>query len=278
MSMAGGVSIPIYRHESVSCARLRESGASKNSYLAETSSAMVAFPSAPLGRVVSESNGREQKAESAVSLSPSERAMIPARRAAEIAGISRQRLWYWEDTKLIEPSVHRKLSSRNVVRLYTLDRLLELVVAATLVNSPGISLQHLRQILSYLREKGGYEAPLRELRFALQGREVFFQHPDGSWEGSRRPSQLVARQLIDLDEIRDVIQSRLRRAPQDKGKFERRRKVLASKPVFAGTRVPFTAVASFIEAGATDEEILEAFPNLDRQDVGAARERVAAAS
>ena len=52
-------------------------------------------------------------------------AMIPSRQAAGIAAISRQRLRYWEDTKLIEPTVSRKLSTRNVVRLYSLDRLLE---------------------------------------------------------------------------------------------------------------------------------------------------------
>ena len=43
--------------------------------------------------------------------------------------------------------------------------------------------------------------------------------------------------------------------------------MLGSKPVFAGTRVPFSAVASFIEAGASDREILEAFPTLDDDDV-----------
>lgn len=205
-------------------------------------------------------------------------AMIPSRQAAGIAAISRQRLRYWEETKLIEPTVSRKLSTRNVVRLYSLDRLLELVVAATLVRMPGISLQHLRQVLSYLREEGGYSAPLRELRFAVEGNQVFFQHPDGTWEGSRRPTQLVARQLLDLEEIRDFIRGRLARSDQDRGRIEKRRKVLGSKPVFAGTRVPFSAVASFIEAGASDQEILEAFPTLDADDVGAARERFAAAS
>lgn len=207
-----------------------------------------------------------------------DRAMIPSRRAAGIAGISRQRLRYWEDTGLIEPTVHRKLSSRNVVRLYSLDRLLELVVAATLVRTPGISLQHLRQVLAYLREEGGYSAPLRELRFAVEGNEVFFQHADGTWEGSRRPTQLVARQLVDLEEIRELIQDQLARSDRDRGRIEKRRKVLGSKPVFAGTRVPYSAVASFIEAGASDDEILEAFPTLEEEDVGAARERFAAAS
>lgn len=207
-----------------------------------------------------------------------ERAMVPGIRAAEIAGISRQRLWYWEGTALIEPTIRRKLSSRNVVRLYSLDRLLELVVAATLVRTPGISLQHLRQVLTYLRHEGGYEAPLRELRFAVEGDQVFFQHPDGTWEGSRRPAQLVARQVLDLDEIRDVISGHLARSNRERGRIEKRRKVLGSKPVFAGTRVPYSAVATFIEAGATDDEILEAFPNLEVEDIGAARERFAAAS
>lgn len=82
-------------------------------------------------------------------------AMIPARQAADIAGISPQLIWYWEKTKLIEPAVAERLSQRNHVRLYSLDRLLELVAGVSLVEKPGISLQHVRRLLEYRRESGG---------------------------------------------------------------------------------------------------------------------------
>ncbi|HDK44798.1 MAG TPA: MerR family transcriptional regulator [Actinobacteria bacterium] len=49
--------------------------------------------------------------------------MVPDKRAAGIAGVSRQRLRYWEKTDLIKPDIEREISSRNVVRLYSLSRL-----------------------------------------------------------------------------------------------------------------------------------------------------------
>ena len=203
---------------------------------------------------------------------PDMETMTPARRAATIAGISPQRLWYWESTGLISPSVRRPISKKNVVRLYSFERLVELVVAAALVDAPGISLQHLRKIITYLQEDAQYENPLRELRFAVRGDQVYFQHPDGSWEGSRNRRQLVVHQVLDLAEIRSHIRSRLRRDRSTFGHVEKRRSAYGSKPVFAGTRVPIAAVKSFIEGGASDQEILEAYPDLDLEDVRAVRD------
>ncbi len=188
--------------------------------------------------------------------------------AARVAAISRQRLRYWEKTDLIAPDVERRISPRNVVRLYSLPRLVELVVASEL-RRQGVSLQHIRWIIEHLRGQG-YEAPLRELRFALSGDRVVFQHPDGSWEDSREPFQGVLSQVIDLEEIRMRVQGRLKRSSGDAGLIEKRRKVQASKPVFKGTRVPVEVVAEYLKAGKSHDEILEAFPSLTAKDIEAA--------
>jgi uncharacterized protein (DUF433 family) len=198
-----------------------------------------------------------------------ERTSLPDKRAAEIAAISRQRLRYWEKTDLITPDVERVISPRNVVRLYSLPRVVELVVASEL-RRQGVSLQHIRRIITHLREHG-YEAPLREVRFALSGDRVLFQHTDGSWEDSRQPFQGVMWQVIDLEEIRARIRSRLSRSSSDAGVIERRRKVQASKPVFRGTRVPVEAVEGYLKAGKSIGEIMEAFPSLTEEDIEAAR-------
>ena len=200
-------------------------------------------------------------------------AMVPARRAAEIAGISPQRLWYWEKTALITPTVRRDISPRNIIRLYSLDRLTELVVAAEIVDRPEVSLQHLRAILRRLRSIG-YDTPLRELVFAIEGKEVFFQHQDGTWEGSRRQGQLVEIKLVvNLERVRQTVQRGLRRPASDIGRTERRRAVHGSKELIAGTRVPVAAVESYIEDGRSDDEVLAAFPSLDPLDVASVRER-----
>ena len=197
-----------------------------------------------------------------------ERTAVPDKRAAEIAALSRQRLRYWEKTDLISPDVERKISPRNVVRLYSLPRVVELVVASEL-RKQGVSLQHIRRIIEHLRQQG-YESPLREVRFALSGDRVVFQHTDGSWEDSRRPFQGVMWQVIDLEEIRTRVQGRLRRSSRDTGVIEKRRKVQASKPVFRGTRVPVEAVEGYLKAGKSTQEIMEAFPSLNEEDVEAA--------
>lgn len=198
-----------------------------------------------------------------------DRTAVSDKRAAEIAGISRQRLRYWENTDLITPDVERKISPRNVVRLYSLARLVELAVAAELRHQ-GVSLQQIRRILAYLRDQG-YEAPLRELRFARSGQRVLFQHPDGTWEESGRPFQGLIVQVINLEEIRHRMRERLGRREADAGIIEKRRKVQASKPVFRGTRIPVEVVRGYLEAGKSTEEILAAFPHLTEEDIEAAK-------
>ncbi|NIA26295.1 MAG: DUF433 domain-containing protein [Gammaproteobacteria bacterium] len=195
--------------------------------------------------------------------------MVPDKRAAGIAGISRQRLRYWEKTDLIKPDIEREISSRNVVRLYSLSRLVELVVASELRHQ-GVSLQHIRRIIDYLRQRG-YASPLREVRFALSGERVLFQHGDGTWEDSRRPFQGVMWQVIDLQAIRSRVQGRLRRSAAHAGVVEKRRKVQASKLVFRGTRVPVEAVRRYLDAGKTTQEILDAFPSLTEDDIQATK-------
>ena len=198
-----------------------------------------------------------------------EKTALADSRAAEIAAISRQRLRYWGKTDLVTPDVERVISPRNVVRLYSLSRVVELVVASEL-RRQGVSLQHIRRIIEHLRAQG-YGAPLREVRFALSGDRVMFQHVDGSWEDSRQPFQGVMWQAIDLEEIRARIRGRLTRSSSDVGVIEKRRKVQASKPVFRGTRVPVEVVEGYLKAGKSVREIMDAFPSLTEEDIEAAR-------
>jgi DNA-binding transcriptional MerR regulator len=103
--------------------------------------------------------------------------------AARLAGVTVRQLDYWRRIGLIEPAVARRLSPRNEVRLYDFTGLVELRIVAAL--RARLSLQHIREVVSRLR--GSYDHPLSELRFAVQGRQLYFQHPDGSWEGGKRP-------------------------------------------------------------------------------------------
>lgn len=47
-------------------------------------------------------------------------------------------------------------------------------------------------------------------------------------------------------------------------------KIMVGKPVIKGTRIPVYTVLEFIESGHTIDDITEAYPDLDKEDVKAA--------
>lgn len=189
--------------------------------------------------------------------------------AARITGLSTRQLDYWTETGLLPPSTDERLTPGRRIRLYSFSDLLGLMVAAQL-KARDVSLQHIRQIVAYLRSHG-YMQPLTQLTWATHGKRVYFQHTDGSWEGDLRPDQTVLSQVLDLDVLRREIHKKARRASDLAGKTERRRGALGNKPVLAGTRVPVDTVRRYIEHGKTTAEILRAFPVLEERDVEAVR-------
>jgi uncharacterized protein (DUF433 family) len=193
---------------------------------------------------------------------------VPDKRAAALAHISLRQLRYWDQTGLIVPSVKKQISHRNVVRLYSFQNLLSLLVAAQLRNR--ISLQHIRRIVAQLNQRG-FEEPLRELRFATHGPNVFFQYPDGTWSGDPLPDQVIFHQVIELEALRAKIPTVTERDPASVGHMVRRRGVMGSKPIFAGTRIPVETVRRYLDAGYETEAIIEEYPALTPADIEAAR-------
>lgn len=187
--------------------------------------------------------------------------------AARLAGVTVRQLNYWRQIGLVEPAIVRRISARNEVRLYDFTGLVELRIVAAL--RAKLSLQHIRQVIDRLR--AGYDRPLTELRFAIQGRSLYFQHPDGSWEGGQLPGQIVIAEVILLEEVRADVRRTAAERNREPGSVVRRRRVHASKPTFAGTRIPVSAVEAFIADGASDEDIIEAYPQLTGVDIATVR-------
>lgn len=84
------------------------------------------------------------------------------------------------------------------------------------------------------------------------------QHDDGTWEGDLRPDQLVLREVLDLEPLRQRIAQGTRRDEALAGKVERPRGALGSKPLLAGTRVPVETVRRYVAAGRSTDDVLEA--------------------
>jgi len=197
-------------------------------------------------------------------------------RAMKIAGISRRRLRSWEEQGLVASSVKRQLGSRTTVRLYSYQDVLALLVVSALRVDRGMSLRHIRRVAGHLRSRG-YAAPLRELKFAAVGREIYFQLPDGSWEGDLRPDHLVLVETIRLDRLRSRIDKAAERPAADAGQVVRHRGVHASAPVFAGTRIRVSTVQEYLRHGFDADAILRAFPDLGTADIDEARRLLAVA-
>jgi uncharacterized protein (DUF433 family) len=201
--------------------------------------------------------------------------VLPPDRAAALAGISRRQLVYWDLVGIVGPGIARRLSVRGNVQLYTFGDLICLCVLAQIRRR--FSLQRMRKVVAHLRSRG-YNEPLAELHFALHGRkEIYFQHPDGTWEGDLRSDQLVMHEVIELDPIRARIRRATRRTESDFGKVERHRGRRASNDVFAGTRLPVQTVVSWLQNGFTAEQVIDAYPDLTLADVQVARTYLAAA-
>lgn len=191
--------------------------------------------------------------------------------AMRATGFSRSQLRYWDRVGLVHPATVRKLSERNVVRLYDFRGLLALLVIRELKGF-NFSTFRIRHIVEYLGASYDYSHPLTQLRFAVvAGNEIVFQHLDGTWEGHRKASQIILEHTLHLQPLRAQLKDALARPHQETGKVEKRRKVLGSKPVMAGTRVPVDAVEAWLARGESTERILKAYPQLTKADVDAVR-------
>lgn len=199
---------------------------------------------------------------------------VTAPRAARIMGLSLKHLAAWELSGLVRPQTHRRLGGRHI-RVYGIPELVELAIVREL-RSRNVSIRRLRRIVEAHREEVPH--PLRELRWAVDGRDVYVGFDDDTWAGGRRPRQGVIVEALNLEELRATVRQRaLEREAHKVGEFEQRAGTLGHKKVFAGTRTPLAAVKPYIDRAMADEEILEAFPHLAPEDVAAARRELASA-
>jgi uncharacterized protein (DUF433 family) len=203
---------------------------------------------------------------------------VPRETAAKLAGLSYRQVDYWAATGLVEATVDNQVTPGRRVRLYGFIELMALMVAAEL-RARGFSLQHIRKLVRHLKSRG-FDEPLAELRWATsgkgRGKTIYIQFPDGTWEDGISPGQIVFHEILDLEPLRRRIKVATQRDASTVGHVERRRGVLGSKPVVAGTRVPVDTVRRYLAAGRSVDDILRAFPVLTAADVEAVRTEVIA--
>lgn len=194
------------------------------------------------------------------------RAFTSAKTSA-LTGLSKRQLQYWDEQGFISPSLRRR-EGRGRRRLYDFRDLVSLRAAADLREN-GISLQLIRKVVDHLRGLD-YEHPLAELRFWVDEGRLYFSEAGTVREG-RRPAQTVVEFFIPVAEIVEKLEAGIAELETRKvGTVERRRGVLGSKPVIAGTRIPIASIRRLHADGANEAEIIELYPDLTPADVHAA--------
>ncbi|MCR1783117.1 DUF433 domain-containing protein [Nocardioides carbamazepini] len=194
-----------------------------------------------------------------------ERLMLRRDVVARLAGVSERKLDYWARTGLVSPTVDRSLSGGRRTRLYDFTDAMTVMVLANLRSQ--VSLQHVRQIVAHVRTQ---LFEVTQVAYAIVGGRIFFQTPDGAWSGVDDPGQIVIHEVLDLRPLRARLLTPAREE-SDHGQVERKRGVRGSKPVIRGTRVPVSTIRSYLDSGASTQEVLAAYPSLTEADVDGVR-------
>lgn len=201
-----------------------------------------------------------------------------------ITRVTKRKLDYWIERGLVRPDIERA-KGRGKVRLFSFQSLLEVRVVEWLRHS-NIPLQLIRKVVRRLRERGVL-SPLSRVRFAVvetagnrperplkrPRQDIVFQSADGAWESGQRPGQILFEMTIPLKEFRRELEHAVeedRRIGRVLGRIEKRRGVMGSTPVIAGTRIPTKAIWNLSKDGYDVDHIVATYPGLTRADVKAA--------
>ncbi len=168
-----------------------------------------------------------------------------AHRVRELTGLSFRQLQYWDERGFVRPTLSS--GRRRARRLYAFRDVVALRVAAQL-RRQGVSLQLIRKVHDHLRQLD-YE----KLR------------------AGRRPEQVLAGYVVPVPAIVTELEEMIHRLDErPTGVVEKRRGVLGSKPVVAGTRIPVASIRRMAEDGMSAAEILAEYPDLQPDDIEAA--------
>lgn len=194
--------------------------------------------------------------------------------ASELTGLTEDRIRYWIQTGVLQPSMHYEPTSRTHGHLFSFQDLVALRTLRNLRDKHKFSLQNLRRIGSWLSEH--YGQPWSTLRFYTAGDELAFTDAERRLlvSASKRGQIMIEEIVVNLDDVQSVLESKARglreRSPEHVGKIEKQRGVFQNQPLIAGTRIPVATILHYADAGYTPSEIREAYPVLDEADIEAA--------
>jgi len=174
---------------------------------------------------------------------------------------------------LVKASLNGSLAQKDsFTNIYSYKDLLRLRVLAQLRNVFGVLPAELKRAGKILERKLGKDAWVNT-KLWVRNRKVVFVEPESLKHREISSGQYVAEIALEVvtKSAQEDIKRLNRRGKSEYGKIVKIRQLKSSANVFAGTRIPVSAIQQFIDAGQSDDKILAEFPSLNILDVTVAR-------
>lgn len=197
--------------------------------------------------------------------------------AARVTEVSKARLSRWDREGFFSPE-HADEEDRGnpFSRVYSFTDLVGLRTLAILTDKHRIPLGELRKTYPELAKR--VKRPWSDTQLSVLNRKVV-------WDLDGLPHDRYGQipgHHIELptvaSEVAEKAAALRERSESQIGAVERHKFISHNARVIAGTRIPVTAIESFIRAGYSDKAILSEYPTLAKFDVSTVRRNMSAAA
>ncbi|WAC48083.1 DUF433 domain-containing protein [Asticcacaulis sp. SL142] len=188
---------------------------------------------------------------------------------SRLTHLSPARLAEWDRAGFFPPEFAEDNRRLPYSRIYSFSDVVGLKTLQILRDKWKVPMLHLREVADQLAAV--CEKPWSELRLAVLKNEVLVLDDLGQGEAVLNGQKALIELDSVIDDLHRDIASMRKRPSGSEGKLERSKYVLHNAQRIAGTRIPVSAVIQYLKSGATDEEIIEAYPDLTSEDIATVR-------
>src|SRR5437867_6880490 len=142
-----------------------------------------------------------------------------AHQATKFTGCTARQLRYWDQIRLVTPSIQGTGGRPGVPRLYSFRDLVALRVVKSLLDG-GMSLQRVRRAWDYLNRRAGLDRHLSEVKLITDGQSIFkVARKEGEIIDALRKGQMAF--FVAIDEIARSVEGGVTQFREDRDRFIR---------------------------------------------------------
>lgn len=197
--------------------------------------------------------------------------------AARVTKLTRARLSRWDRMGFFSPEHLSPDDQGNAyARIYSFTDLVGLRTLGLLADKYHVPMSEIRDAYEKLHVQ--WEKPWSQIDLAVLKRKIVTDlqgQPRNVTDGQLALKHIPLPKIAE--EVRREADKLRKRDRSDFGRFEQHKYVMRNLVVFAGTRIPISAVEEFLDEGYSDSAIVEEYPSLTTKDIRAVRRSRAAA-